>query len=405
MEYLTLLSAGYALYVLLRLYISFMQYGYVNDARRGAPLLLSPEEYRTAGSYAMAKEKLGMAGTFLELALFFFWTGIGFAWLEQMTDYDSRYLHAIVFVNLFVMVNGVAGMGLEIYEKFVLDQKYGFNQTTLPLYAMDTLKSAALLWLIGSPVIAGLAWFLVNVEAWWLWSFLFVFAIVVLANLVYPTLIAPMFNKFSPLENNALESKIRLLMERAGFHSNGIFTIDASKRDNRLNAYFGGLGKSKRVVLFDTLVEKLEERELLAVLGHELGHFRHGDIYKNIAVMGGLLFAFFWLFGHLPAELFANMGVEMGPGALIAIFLLLSSPLGFGFMPFINLLSRKNEFAADRYGAELTSAKDLADALKKLVTENKKFPRAHPLYSVFYETHPSVPQRLERLERLEQGAA
>jgi len=186
-------------------------------------------------------------------------------------------------------------------------------------------------------------------------------------------------------------------MEETGFKSSGVFISDASKRDARLNAYFGGLGKTKRVVLFDTLLQKLTPNELLAVLGHELGHFQHGDIYKNIALMGGMLFAMFALFGNLPDTLYMELGVQKSAANMMILFMLVMPLLSFVMMPLMGIVSRHNEYEADRTGADLGGKIFLSEALKKLVSENKSFPLSHPIYIFFYYTHPPVLERLREL--------
>jgi len=206
-----------------------------------------------------------------------------------------------------------------------------------------------------------------------------------------------LFNKFTPIEEGELKEEISKLMEQVGLKNDGIFIMDASKRDSRLNAFFGGLGKSKRVVLFDTLIEKLNTKELLAVLGHELGHFTHGDIWKNIGLMGLLLFIAFYLFGHLPDALFLEMGVTPNAGVKIAMLMLLLPLLSFLFTPFMSAVSRHNEYAADEFGSQMGGKENLVSALMKLVTENKSFPKSHPLVIFFYYTHPPVLERLKEL--------
>ncbi|MCK4441595.1 MAG: M48 family metallopeptidase, partial [Sulfurovaceae bacterium] len=203
--------------------------------------------------------------------------------------------------------------------------------------------------------------------------------------------------KFSPMEESELKTDIETMMDKVGLKSDGIFVMDASKRDSRLNAYFGGLGKTKRVVLFDTLLEKLRPKELLAVLGHELGHFSHGDIWKNIAMMGVLLFTSFFLLGHLPDELFLDMGVEHKAGVEIAMMMLLLPLVSFVFTPIMSLVSRHNEYGADEFGSKLGGKENLVSALIKLVDENKSFPKSHPLVVFFYYTHPPVLERLKEL--------
>ncbi|EMG30629.1 M48 family metallopeptidase, partial [Campylobacter showae] len=217
-------------------------------------------------------------------------------------------------------------------------------------------------------------------------------------NLIYPTLIAPIFNKMQPLEESELKSRIEGLLAQCGFKSSGVFTIDASKRDNRLNAYFGGLGATKRVVLFDTLVKKLSLDEIIAVLGHELGHFKHKDILKMIALSAVMLFAMFLIFGNIPDAAYQALGFHSGGGGTI-VFLLLFSPIfGFLFSPASSYFSRANEFGADKFAGEVSNKDDMISALKKLGSENKAFPRAHPLYAFFYHSHPSLFERINELE-------
>lgn len=207
-----------------------------------------------------------------------------------------------------------------------------------------------------------------------------------------------MFNKFEPLKDEELKNDIQNLMEKVGFKANGIFVMDASKRDTRLNAYFAGLGKSKRVVLFDTLLKKLNKNEILAVLGHELGHFKHKDILKNIAVVGVMLFIVFAIFGNLPDSLFKELHIPKTGVNIIILALLFMDMIIFILQPFVNLISRHNEFGADEMGSELVSKKDLASALEKLVSENKHFPHVSKLYSFIYYSHPPILERLEKLK-------
>ena len=207
-----------------------------------------------------------------------------------------------------------------------------------------------------------------------------------------------MFNKFTPLEDEELKKDIEDMMRKVGFSSSGIYVMDASKRDTRLNAYFAGFGKSKRVVLFDTLLKKLNKDEILAVLGHELGHFKHKDIFKNIAIVGVMLFVLFLIFGNLPAKLFKSLMIPRSGVNIIILALLFSEVIFFILQPVISLISRYNEFAADKTASELVSKKDLSNALKKLVNENKHFPKVSKLYSFIYYSHPPILERLVKLE-------
>ena len=200
------------------------------------------------------------------------------------------------------------------------------------------------------------------------------------------------------LKNDELKASIENLMDRCGFKSSGVYTIDASKRDNRLNAYFGGFGSSKRVVLFDTLIEKLSVAEILAVLGHELGHFKNKDILRNLAFSSVLIVAVFGIFGNLPSAVFEAVGIEKSGGAIIVMLIILSNLFSFIVTPLMSALSRAREFKADEFGAEMQDNKSMASALKKLGSENKAFPKSSKLYSNFYHSHPTLYERISKLE-------
>ena len=386
----------YSIYTFMKLYISVMQIGYINDEKRKTPVLMSAEKYLVAGNYAVANGKLGLVSSLVDYLVFIWWVFAGFAWLASMVVVEENIMQAVVFLFGFIIVNYIIGLPFELYQKFKIDEAFGFNKMTVKMYVIDTIKSSVLFVLLGGAIFALLAWIIGNYESWWLWGFGAMFTVAVLANVLAPTFMA-LFNKFSPLEEGELKEKISAMMSEVGLKNDGIFVMDASKRDSRLNAFFGGLGKSKRVVLFDTLIEKLNTKELLAVLGHELGHFTHGDIWKNIGLMGLLLFIAFYLFGHLPDTLFTQMGVIPEAGVQIAMLMLLLPLLSFVFTPFMSAVSRHNEYAADEFGSAMGGKENLVSALMKLVTENKSFPKSHPLVIFFYYTHPPVLERLKEL--------
>jgi STE24 endopeptidase len=377
-----------------------MQIGYINQAKRKKAVLLDSEKFVTAGNYAVAKEKLSIVNSFVDYIVFIAWMGFGISLLQQSIFLQSDALQNIAIVMGFVIISSIISLPFAYYEKFVLDAAFGFNKSSIGLWIKDTFISFAMTLIFGSLVVWGIYTIIMSFELWWLWSFLFIFVVVVLINMLYPAFRAMFFDKLTPLQDEALDSEIKTLMDKTGFVSSGVFVSDASKRDARLNAYFGGFGKAKRVVLFDTLIEKLTTKELLAVLGHELGHFAHGDIYKNIALVGSMLFAMFAVFGNLPESLYLELGMSESP-ALVMILLLLFMPvLGFIMMPIMGIVSRHNEYEADRMGSELggeAGAIELANALQKLVSENKSFPLSHPLYIFFHYTHPPVIERLKAL--------
>lgn len=394
---LEIIMVLFTVYTLLKIYISVMQIGYISQEKNKEAVLMSRDKYEVAGTYAIKKERLGMLSTLVDYAMFVWWVTVGFAWLTATLQTDSTVMEAVVFLFGFIAVGFVIGLPFELYQTFKLDKEYGFTKTTTKLYVIDQIKSTVMFIVFGGAIFYALAWIVVNVGSWWLWGFVLLFGLAVLMNVIYPTIIAPIFNKFTPLEEGELRTDIESMMNGVGLKSDGVFVLDASKRDSRLNAYFGGLGKSKRVVLFDTLMEKLSNKELLAVLGHELGHFSHGDIWKNIGMMGVLLFSSFFILGNLPATLFIEMGIEKTAGVEIAMMMILLPLLSFVFTPILSAVSRHNEYAADEFGSELGGKANLVSALMKLIEENKAFPKSHPMYAFFYYTHPPVLERLKEL--------
>ncbi len=390
----------YTLYVLISIYISVMQIGYINQAKRKNAVLLPASEFVKAGNYAVAKEKITLVSTFFDYLVFIAWMGFGVRYLQENIFFANEALLNIVIVMSFVIINSLLSLPFGYYEKFVLDKEFGFNKSTIALWIKDTLISFVMTSVFGSFVIYGLYMIIENIALWWVWSFLFIFAVIIFINMLYPTFRAIFFDKLTPLEDEKLNNEIKRLMDATGFVSSGVFVSDASKRDARLNAYFGGFGKAKRVVLFDTLIEKLTTKELLSVLGHELGHFVHGDLYKNIGLVGVMLLGLFAIFGNLPESLYMEMGLSPEPYVLMILLLLCMPLLGFVMMPIMGVLSRHNEYEADKMGSELGGAAgaiELANALQKLVTENKSFPLSHPLYVFFHYTHPPVMERLREL--------
>ncbi|AFV97873.1 MULTISPECIES: M48 family metallopeptidase [unclassified Sulfuricurvum] len=387
----------YTLYIIIRLYVSVMQIGYINQIKRKGAVLMGEREYLDAANYAVAKEKLGMMETFVEYGLFLIWIGGMMAWLDSALVAQSPLTQTIIAVMGLIVINGLVMLPFGWIAKFKIDAKYGFNRSSTAQFVKDTFISTLLTLVIGSFMVWIVSMIITSSELWWLWSFTFIMAVVIAINMFFPTIRALFFDKVTPLEDPTLREQIEALMAKTGFISSGVFISDASKRDARLNAYFGGLGKSKRVVLFDTLIQKLSPSELIAVLGHELGHFAHGDLYKNIAIVGAMLFGMFALFGNLPETLYMELGVSQSPHIIMMLFILLLPVVSFVMMPLMGLMSRHNEYEADRTGAELGGAEHLVNALKKLVAENKSFPLSHPLYRFFHTTHPPVVDRLRAL--------
>ncbi|MDD3344400.1 MAG: M48 family metallopeptidase [Sulfurospirillaceae bacterium] len=388
---------GYTLYVLIKIYASIMEIGFVLKAKKNPAIILSAENYRKAAEYKVATQKLSIVTTFYDFLIFVCWMGFGLSLLDSSITIENAMLHSLVFVLAFIGINYCLGLPFELYQTFDLDRKFGFSTIDIKTYVIDQLKSAIMFFVFGSLLLWALFAIIGTFQNWWLLGFAMMFAVILFINMIYPIFIVPMFNKLTPLEDEHLKSSIEALLEKAGLRSSGVFSLDASKRDKRLNAYFGGLGKSKRVVLFDTLIAKLEKSELLAVLGHELGHFKHNDIVKNIASSALMLFIMFALFGNLPQSLFEQLNVSSGPHMVVVMFLLLSPLVSFILMPLFGLLSRYNEYRADEYGSECESQEALCNALVKLADENKSFPLSHPLTIALYFTHPPLTERLRKL--------
>ncbi len=385
------------IYILVKVYISVMEIGYVSQEKKNRAVILTPSNYIKAAEYKIASQRMDIVGSLAEYIAFIFWIGFGLKWLEGLIMVDDMAIKSVLFVLGFGLVGFIFSLPFDIYKTFILDKKFGFSNMDAKLFITDMLKSSLMFIIFASLITWAIAKIIINIDDWWLWGFGLIFAIMIIINVIYPTLIAPIFNKFTILKNEELKESIEKLLSSVGLKTDGVFTIDASKRDNRLNAYFGGLGKSKRVVLYDTLIEKLSKNELLAVLGHELGHFKHKDIIKNIAMVGGLLFLTFFIFGNLPQELFDTIGIENTPYSIIAMIMIFSPILSLFFMPLFGLMSRNNEYKADEFGAECESKEDLASALQKLANENKSFPKSHPLFIFFYHSHPPLVERLKRL--------
>ena len=394
---LELIMLFYLVYLIIKLYAAFMEIGYVMKVRGQKAIILSPSNYLKAAAYKIASQKLLILTTFFDFVLFFGWITFGLSYLETTIMMENEVVRSVAFIMSFIAINYLLSLPFDLYQTFGLDKKFGFSTIDVKTFALDQIKSALMFILFGGAFFAAMSTIVMAYEYWWFFGFLFAFVVILFINMIYPIVIVPLFNKLTPLEDESLRSSIETLLEKAGLKSSGVFSLDASKRDNRLNAYFGGLGRSKRVVLFDTLIAKLEKHELLAVLGHELGHFKHKDILKNIASSALMLFIMFALFGNLPEELFDSLHMNISAGSIMVLFLLLSPLVSFVLMPLFGLLSRYNEYKADEYGSECESKEALSSALVKLADENKSFPLSHPLTITLYFTHPPLTERLKKL--------
>ncbi|EKY8777447.1 M48 family metallopeptidase [Campylobacter upsaliensis] len=393
-----LLIAILCLYTAFFALISYLQIRFLEQEREKKAEILNEEEYKRAADIAIENEKFELFSNFYSLIINIAWLGFGFAYLKSLLISENSKLENTLFLLAFLVLMALFNLPLSIYKDFVKNKAQGFSNMSVSLFIKDSLKSLALLLIFGFAIIYVLLLCYEFLGAlWWLGAFAFSFCVILVINLIYPTLIAPLFNKMQKLDDENLLSKIENLMKQCGFSANGVYVIDASKRDKRLNAYFGGLFKSKRVVLFDTLLKALSEKELLAVLGHELGHFVHKDILKALISGALMLFILFFLFANLPEFFYTQSGLEGVNAGVFALLLIFGSIFTSLVSPLLNLLSRKNEFAADLHGAKLSSKEDMKNALIALAKENKAFVKTSKIYTIFHLSHPSISERLKAL--------
>jgi len=322
---------------------------------------------------------------------------------------DGGMAQQLALLGGFALISGLIDLPLTLYQTFVIEQRFGFNKMTLRLWWFDLLKSTLMGVVIGLPISALILWLMGSAGAfWWLWAWGVWMAFNLLLLLIYPTFIAPLFNKFQPLEDESLKSRVTTLMQRCGFAAQGLFVMDGSKRSAHANAYFTGFGASKRVVFYDTLLRQLEPAEVEAVLAHELGHFKHRHVLKRIASLFALSLAGFTLLGWLSAQtwfytglgVIPNLGAGLGaPNDALAVllFLLVVPVFSFFLAPLFAQLSRKHEFEADAYAIAHTSGPNLAHALLKLYQDNASTLTPDPLYVRFYYSHPPASERLARM--------
>ncbi len=388
----------YGLFLTLpKMILSIIQLNFLKTQREKKPYILDSESFKKAANYAIIKEKISLLSTFVDFGLLIVWILFGLQTLQTfLVSFfpANSLLGSTAFVLIFLLIQSLCSLPIGAYQTLIIDKKFGFAKGGIKLFIFDSIKSFLLLIILGGILIYLFTWIIANVPAWEFYAFIVGAVLIVATNLLYPTLIAPMFNKFTTLQNEDLKGAIQSLLTQVGFRSNGVFVMDASRRDGRLNAYFGGIGKSKRVILFDTLLEKIPKDSILAVLGHELGHFKHNDIYKMMGLVLLFLFVLLLLIANLPQSLFAEANLTQSPHSIIVFLLLLSAPIGFYFIPIIGYFSRKNEYNADSFGAKLTSNEALANALLLLVKENNSFPLSHKIYLHFYYTHPPLMERL-----------
>ncbi|ELW9584275.1 M48 family metallopeptidase [Campylobacter jejuni] len=392
------LIAILCLYTALLSWISYAQIRFLEREKDKQAQILSEKDYQNAADIAIENEKFKLFSNFYNLIINIAWIGFGFLYLKELLISSNTRFENTLFLLSFLIITSILNLPLSIYKSFIKDKAHGFSNMTVKLFIKDTMKSLILTLIFGFLILYALLFcYDFFGTFWWIAAFIFAFCIIVIINLIYPTLIAPIFNKMKKLDDENLLKKISSLMKQCGFSANGVYVIDASKRDKRLNAYFGGLFKSKRVVLFDTLLKALNERELLAVLGNELGHFVHKDIIKALFNGAITMFLLFFVFANLPEFVYLESHLEGVNGGVFALLFILANIFSFLISPMLNALSRKNEFAADQHGAKVTSKEDMKNALIALARENKAFIKTSKIYTFFYLSHPSISDRIKAL--------
>ncbi len=405
----TLFLAALVLTTVLRLWLARRQASHVAASRGAVPAAfresITLEAHQRAADYTAAKVRLAMIevviGALFVLALTLggvlqflhtAWSALGFKGLS----------HGLAFIASLAVLSTLVDLPFSLYRTFVIEERFGFNKMTPRLFLIDLAKGTLIGALIGLPVLLAVLWLMERMGPyWWIHVWLFWLGFNLLALLIYPTVIAPLFNKFTPLADAPLRERIESLLARCGFRASGLFVMDGSKRSGHGNAYFTGFGRAKRIVFFDTLLEKLAPEEIEAVLAHELGHYQRRHVWKRIGVLALASLAFLWLLGHLIDAPWFYEGLGMstpGTAPALALFSLAIPVFTFPLSPLMSALSRRHEYEADAYAAQQTQARDLVAALVKLYRDNAATLTPDPIYSVFYDSHPPAAARIAQLK-------
>ena len=410
-----LFSALLVLGLLTKFYLATRQIRHVAKHRNQVPAAFASTitlaAHQKAADYTIAKARLGLLEMAFASALLLGWTLLGGIDLlnraivnSGLTAYGSL-VPQLVLLAAFGLISGLLDLPFTLYKTFRLEERFGFNKMTFKLWLADLVKSTLVGIVVGLPIVALILWLMGSAGSlWWLWTWVVWMGFNLLVLVLFPTVIAPLFNKFKPLDDEALKARVTALMQRCGFAAKGLFVMDGSKRSAHANAYFTGFGASKRVVFYDTLLQQLNPAEVDAVLAHELGHFKHKHIIKRIAVMFAMSLAGFALLGWLSSQVWFYTGLGVRPNLLDAnnalallLFLLVVPLFSFFTSPLMAQLSRKQEFEADAYAVAQTNGRDLQSALLKLYKDNASTLTPDPVFVKFYYSHPPASERLGRM--------
>lgn len=360
--------------------------------------------HQKAADYTVIQTRFGQYEGMFDTFLILLWTvGGGLELLDsswRQLGLTPLLTGTAFMLSVFILM-AILDIPLSAYRTFVIEQRFGFNRTTPRLFLTDLLKQGLVLLVLGTPLIALILWLMDNAgPRWWAYVWAVWLGFSLLMMWIYPTFIAPLFNKFQPLSDEALRHRIEALLKRTGFSSKGLFIMDGSLRSTHGNAYFTGLGTAKRIVFFDTLLQGFEPEEIESVLAHELGHFKRRHILKQMILMGGLSFAGLALLGWLIDQPWFYQGLGVSTPSLhvaMVLFLMVAPVFGFLLQPVLAAISRKYEFEADDFAAEQADGNSLIQALVKLFKENAKTLTPDPLYSAFHDSHPPAPIRISHL--------
>lgn len=365
------------------------------------------DAHQRAADYTCSKTRFTRIDVLVETALALVLTvGGGLQALHELTaaNFEPGIVRGLALIASVALIMAVVELPLSGYRTFVIEARHGFNKTTPKLFWADFFKGLLVSAALGLPLIATVLWLMERMgDLWWFWAWItwMGFNIVMLA--VYPTWIAPLFNKFTPLTDAAMKERVEKLLDRCGFKVKGLMVMDGSRRSSHGNAYFTGFGKTKRIVFFDTLLSRLEPQEVEAVLAHELGHFKLKHVIKRIVWIFAVSLGFLWLLGtvlHAP-WFYAGLGVDTPSTAMaLVLFSIVVPVFTFLFQPLSARVSRKHEFEADAFAAQHTPAADLVTALVKLYKDNASTLTPDPLHSAFYDSHPPAMQRIARLQQI-----
>ena len=409
--FVAVLAAG----LLVRFYLASRQIRHIAQHRSSVPAAfansISLASHQKAADYTITKARFGLLEIAFGAALLLGWTLLGgIDILSQAINSTSLASYGSLVPQLallaaFAIISGVLDLPFTLYSTFKIEERFGFNKTSFKLWLTDMVKGLAVGVVIGLPIVALILWLMASTGSlWWLWAWSAWMGFNLLILVLYPTVIAPLFNKFKPLDDETLKERVTALMQRCGFAAKGLFVMDGSKRSAHANAYFTGFGAAKRVVFYDTLLKQLSPAEVDAVLAHELGHFKHKHIIKRIVGMFAMSLVGFALLGWLSSQAWFYTGLGITPSlngandALALLLFMLVVPLfSFFISPIFAQFSRKHEFEADAYAVRQTDGKDLQSALLKLYQDNASTLTPDPFYVRFYYSHPPASERLSRM--------